>query len=221
MADDLPEMTWSQPDENQRLRALPTRERRKAAARAWKCLPGKQRRQAIQLARRGLLHPDPQTRAITGEWANAWLEQWSVVRVIGLVVLAAASVATGTLLFGGTVVAPVIAEAVVAYIVLVTAVAMRRLRRVNRDLSARPATDEELVRLATAGDVRPRWFLRAATMVVGFLLGAPVAVVGVVVVIEGDGSRMVAGIVGLVGAGLFWLAVRAAKAQWRSRKAAQ
>ena len=65
------------------------------------------------------------------------------------------------------------------------------------------------------------WFLRAAMMILGFLLGTVLLLVGVAVVIGGGSDRSVAAIVGLVGATLLAGGIKAAQSQRRHDRRSQ
>jgi hypothetical protein len=64
--------------------------------------------------------------------------------------------------------------------------------------------------------IRSRWLLRAAMMIIGFLLGTVLLLAGVAIVIGGGSDRVVAAIVALVGATLLAGGMKAAQAQRRS-----
>jgi hypothetical protein len=92
---------------------------------------------------------------------------------------------------------------------LVVASNLRRLSHASGDeVAMRPDSHADVALLS---DFRPRWFARVAIMIVGFSFGSFLALLGVVVLINGNGSRVVGAVVAMVGLMLLMGGVRSAR----------
>ncbi len=92
---------------------------------------------------------------------------------------------------------------------LVAASNIRRLSHASGDDSDGPPDGRTDVALLS--DFRPRWFARIAMMIVGFGFGSFLALIGVIVLMNGNGSSVVAAVVALVGVTLLMTGVRTAR----------
>ena len=187
-------------------------EGRRAAATAWKALGARKRKEVLELGRRGSLHPDPAVRETARAWSewHAFNLRWTIVATLVMAALAV----FWTRVLGGSWLLTLLIVGCFTFGILVNAFLLfGRLKRLSDDPAAPVATDAETQSIGAIPGVRLGWFMRATAIVVGLLLGLPFILVGVVVVVEGNGSRVVGGVVGVVGAGLFVFGLRAIRLQ--------
>ena len=178
---------------------------------AWTRLSAKGRREALILSARGLLHPDPIVRQVAREWSQRPARRWPVFVVVVIAALVVAVAVAGWGIWS------LLAALPGGLLFVQGRIAMRRLRRVNTDPGAPIATSEDWRRYEATAGFHPGWFLESAAMIVGFLVGLPFAVVGILVVIGGAGSRITAAVLGLVGAAMLTFAVRVARRRIQAR----
>jgi hypothetical protein len=102
---------------------------RRATRQAWKGLTKDDRLLVLELARFGEQHGDPVLRRVAAGWSAAWLDEFSVLRLLGLLVIGTCSVAFSSIVLSVPLVLGVAAEAVV---VVLLATTYRGASRVDR-----------------------------------------------------------------------------------------
>lgn len=191
---------------------------RKEALRAFKDLPRADRTAALQLGRRHQLHPDAHIRAVTRDWADAWIAQWGLSRLALMAVVGAASALT---LAGLRHVSPLFGLAATSWLALVfasTTFRARRVQRANEDPSAVIVAPELLPQVVRdTADFRPRWFGQAALIAAGLPFGALFLGVGLTAFLDGESDRGVAAVCMVLGVGLLLGAVATLRARRRTK----
>ena len=179
---------------------------------AWRRLGARTRKEVLELARRGKLHPDPAVRTMASTWSES--NRHNVGRTItATLVLAVVGVFWARMFGAPWIVTLVVAGCLMCGMLVNAVLLFGRLSRVRADPEAPVASEAETSLIGAVPGVRLGWVRRATAIVIGLLLGLPFMLVGLIGAVDGQGSRVVDFAVGVVGAALFLVGLRAIRNQ--------